>query len=203
MTTADAGDAATAARDAALPLDASASAKDAGLREAEAATPVASEAGVVRDGAIAQSGCMKHADCMLVAKSCCACEKTLENVVALPLGANASVPCPGLCGGCAPLPYDPLNAWVAPACVQGQCAAQDLRKAEETRCTRDDDCEAVPESQRCCTTCSSDPKFYRAKRKGSTVTVDGAPCAGDVACPACIPTLPTAYCAPDGHCAVR
>jgi hypothetical protein len=148
--------------------------------------------------------CSAHADCMLVAKSCCSCEKTLDNVRAVRVAAGASVPCPGLCGACPePPPYDPLNVWVAPACSSGRCAVHDLRQAEETRCTRDDECETVSESQMCCQTCSSEPRFYRAKRKDRAVTTGGSPCAGDVACPACVPTLPPAFCAADGHCAVR
>ena len=185
--------AATASRDAGPDRDAAADAARESPRDASS------------DGAQEASvECSAHADCMLVAKSCCSCEKTLDNVRAVRVDAGASVPCPGLCGACPePPPYDPLNVWVAPACSNGRCAVHDLRQAEETRCTRDDECETVYESQMCCQTCSSEPRFYRAKRKDRAVITGGSPCAGDVACPACVPTIPPAFCAADGHCAVR
>jgi hypothetical protein len=199
----DAGDAASSGQDAAALRDAASPATDAEAGAKDAASQSANDAGTLADGAVQSGSCTKHADCMLVAKSCCACEKTLDNVRALPLGADASVACPGLCGACAPIPYDPLNAWVAPACVQGQCAVHDLRKAPETSCTRADECIAVAESVTCCQSCSSDPKLWRARRKDSAVTTAGSACVGDVFCPACEPIPPEVFCAADGHCAVR
>jgi hypothetical protein len=186
--------------------DGAAAASEAGpARDAEAEATVERPRDAGNDGAQASSAeCVAHADCALVAKSCCACEKTLENVRGVRADSGATVPCPGLCGACPePPPYDPLNAWVAPACQNGRCSVHDLRQAEETRCTRDDECQAVHESQSCCPTCSSEPRFYRARRKDRAVTTADSPCVGDVACPACVPTLPAAFCAADGHCAVR
>jgi hypothetical protein len=182
------------------------SALDAGpARDAAAEAALESPRDAGSDSAPGASAeCSAHADCMLVAKSCCTCEKTLDNVRAERVDAGASVPCPGLCGACPePPPYDPLNLWVAPACLSGRCGVHDLRRADETRCTRDDECETVHESLECCQSCSSDPRFYRAKRKDRAVTRAGSPCAGDVGCPPCVPTLPPAFCAADGHCAVR
>ena len=147
--------------------------------------------------------CVHDRDCKLVPKSCCACPSTnLDDVRA---ALYVDMECPLI--ACAPCPEpsrDPLRPWLAPACESGVCIARDLRKAAETACSQDADCVLSPERISCCGSCSAAPHAYRALRKGVSVALAGAACAGDVACPTCTASyLPTPYCAADGHCAVR
>jgi hypothetical protein len=158
-------------------------------------------------GPSASPGCTTDEQCALVPRGCCGCGPTLDSVRAVHVDdeASAQAACAGVqCGECQPRPHDPLAAWPAPTCVAGQCTVRDLRRAEETRCTNDGDCQLSPAQRSCCGACSSDPHGWQALRKGATVHLAGHGCAGDVVCWECeLRYPPTIFCATDGHCAVR
>jgi hypothetical protein len=202
---ANGSDTATAASDRGLPPgDASAT-----QVVSDASSAADADASAARDaGADTSETCRTHADCNLVAKPCCLCELTPADVVAVLRGRESSVQgvCKGgvSCGPCAPKPYEPLRAWVAPACENGTCVVRDLRKADETRCAQDQDCRLSAEAVSCCDTCLADPRVYRACRKDAVPALAGERCAAGMGCPPCVASYsPTPYCAADGHCAVR
>jgi hypothetical protein len=182
--------------------------KDAGVVMASDAAIQGSEASSPKsDASTAGASCDQDSECTLVASSCCACGATALTLepVAFADEARELAACAAFdCGECPPIKRSPFEPWLAPACVEGQCVARDLRSDDATRCTRDDECVLSWPQQACCGRCSSDPGAWRALRSGASVHLAGHGCTGDVACTPCPQALqPTAFCAEDGHCAVR
>lgn len=153
------------------------------------------------------AGCTADEECSLVPRACCGCRPTLDNMRGVHIDdeAAALTGCAGvLCGECEVRPHDPLAAWPAPVCIEGQCSVRDLRRADETLCTDDNDCQLSPPKRSCCGSCISDPRSWQALRKGANVHLAGRGCSGDVFCDDCKLAYPPAFfCASDGHCAVR
>ncbi len=160
-------------------------------------------------GGGSQSGsCTTSADCTLIPTGCCGeCLPTLtgvEAVLAADAEAEANANCPGgppACGPCAPQAFDPQRPVPFASCEQGRCQVVDLRADPRTQCSRDEDCEI--EKTTCCEPCGDVPVGWVAKRLdvSTEFPVIGS-CAG-TACPDCVANEPTAFCAADGHCAVR
>ena len=166
----------------------------------------ARDAGARRDAAVAE--CQAHSDCTAIASNeapCCTCALTsVEGARALPrdeaqreLQECSST---ALCGECPSPTHEPLAPVIKAACVAQRCVVIDVRDDDVSRCTRDDEC--TLESRGCCPACGADPSGYLALRADA----DRALLACDPL-PPCLPCAeearPEAFCAPDGHCAVR
>lgn len=151
--------------------------------------------------------CRIHSDCVLVARGCCgSClPPSKEEVLAVPSAMANEVhkeqcPTPVACGSCAVMDPDPLSPLYAAGCVDHRCKIVDLRSDEISRCDSDSDC--APVSRLCCPAYSSDPANYVGVNEASDrALLECFPV------PPCIPPDvhpdPVAFCAPDGHCAVR
>jgi hypothetical protein len=151
--------------------------------------------------------CEVASDCTLIAKGCCgSCEPTKADVVAV-LSSKATQEvenrCPGpdpACGPCEVKVYDPEAPALHAGCEAGACVVLDLREADVSTCTKDEDCEVA--SQGCCEACTADPRAWLALKKGAENPTAVA-CEG-VACDACVAVIkPEPFCADDGHCALR
>ncbi len=150
--------------------------------------------------------CEEPSDCSLAPAGCCLpCDEvTLDDVDAVNRTGQAdhrAAVCPegAACPPCAP----PETPHLIATCATRQCAAIDLRQHPVTACTRDDECRIrVPD----CCECGADTRVERliAVRAGSAI--DALVCDSLSACRGCAPVYPDAveaYCAADGHCAVR
>jgi hypothetical protein len=86
-----------------------------------------------------------------------------------------------------------------------RCEAIDLRAHPVSACTDDSECRLrVPD----CCECGADTSFERlvAVRADASATLEPLLCDPGTGCTECAPVYPSsveAYCAPDGHCAVR
>lgn len=196
---------------------ATASTRDAG-REAGArsSVPDASDDGPVvvpRDAGMPvpdatppTGACQTHGDCVLIDRDCCAAcpPAPKESVLAVPeslaeAAQRARCASPVSCGDCPPANYDPLADRVVAACIEGSCTVLDLREEELTRCSDDDEC--VVRGAGCCAACAPRPSEAIAIREDADDAVlacDPAP-----ACTTCRPAALEAFCASDGHCAVK
>jgi len=197
--------------DANVAADAGTTAGDAG-----ATTPDASDARVGASGDAAQDAstnaavgaCEKHTDCTMVARGCCAaCSPTKADYIAAPVALAAAVKkseCPAgnvACSPCPPQVDQPLAPRLRAACVAQRCEIVDLREQDVSRCTSDTECGL--DSLGCCPGCGSDPSAYVSLRVGADDSV--LACFPIPPCDPCVQSgpAPQAYCAADGHCAVR
>ncbi|MET0340441.1 MAG: hypothetical protein ABW252_05535 [Polyangiales bacterium] len=167
------------------------------------------DAGAERTQLDADGGaCEVHTDCALVFRGCCgSCApppKTAMRAVPRSRLAEAqrdACPTDVACAPCWEPTYEPLAPKLAAACVAGQCAVLDLREEPLTRCSGDAEC--TVRSASCCPACGEDPTGYLAVRTDADAAVlDCNPL------PPCAPctmsgAAPEAFCARDGHCAVK
>lgn len=151
--------------------------------------------------------CLQNTDCVMVVRGCCAgcLPPTREQVLAVPKSEREAAqreqcPDPVSCGPCYVTDPEPLAPLLVAACVAKRCELVDLREEAISSCTSDSDCVAV--GRGCCPPSSADPVEYVGLQKDASTDL--------LACfpiPPCIPPLPhelpIAYCAADGHCAVR
>jgi hypothetical protein len=145
---------------------------------------------------------------VLAPATCCLpCDAvTLDDVDAVNAGrrdAHRDAVCRGdrPCPPCAP----PETPNLVATCEARQCTALDLRQHAISACTRDDECRIrVPD----CCDCGADVREERliAIRADAIGEFTSIVCDSGQGCPECVPVYPDtveAYCAPDGHCAVR
>jgi hypothetical protein len=157
------------------------------------------------EGTASGAACMVDSDCVLVFRGCCACPpRDLMSVIATNQARLQEVQ-DAQCGGpvcsCPASEYDPLAAILRATCVDYQCAAIDLRQVALSKCSQDSDC--VAEGLGCCGATSGEPMDYVGVHKDADDSI--LQC---VPAPPCVPTPPpapppVAFCANDGHCAVR
>jgi hypothetical protein len=168
---------------------------------------VVDDAGTSAPDATAPIGeCETHQDCVLIDRGCCAAcpPAPKESVLAVPEARaeelrRAQCASPVSCGSCPPANYDPLADRVVAACIEGACTTLDLREEELTRCSDDDDC--VVRGEGCCAACAAQPSSaiaIRADADDALLACDPAP-----PCNTCRPAALEAFCASDGHCAVK
>jgi hypothetical protein len=150
--------------------------------------------------------CTSHEQCELVETGCCRCEinPSADQLIAVPRdrARDAGTACTGGSCSCAPDLHDPLAPVLRAACVERRCVVKDVRREEASRCTSDSECRV--ETGSCCDLCTNEPDRYLALRSAlDYVSTDR--CDPRIGCPACVtpPPLPSAFCAVDGHCAVR
>ncbi len=153
--------------------------------------------------------CEDNGDCVLASNTCCGtCGRPeLSDFDAINPAhheAHRESVCPGEpppCPGCATMPNPDLGA----TCDSGLCQGFDVRTMDLSACTSDAECRLRVTG---CCACGGDTSPYsliaiRADAEGDyqALVCDETPCAG------CEPVYPTdaveAYCADDGHCAVR
>jgi hypothetical protein len=159
-------------------------------------------------GGSTAGSCTTSADCALIPTGCCGeCLPTLtgvEAVLAADAEAEMNANCPGgppACGPCAPQAFDPQRPVPFARCQQGRCQVVDLRADPQTECTTDEECVSV--SAGCCPPCGDVPVGWVAKRLDLSSVYPGP-----MFCPGsceltCAMNRPGAFCAADGHCAVR
>jgi hypothetical protein len=208
-------DAAPAA-DARAPADAGETRVDGARPATEAGSDAASAAGsdaalgrdAAPNGDAGELACTAHEQCGLYQTECCPCEppsgtgKRVPGLVARPpLAAECSQVQCEVCIQPETGPLDPR--WTA-GCMQNQCAIVDVRKHDVSRCTTDADCRI--EDGTYCDPCTNRPDRWFGVRKGADLSLlMRAPSAPIGACLPCVnpEPLPVAFCAADGHCAVR
>jgi len=181
--------------------DAGSTPGNAGHDASQDAAPDASS-----DAGQAEPQCGKPQDCVLLPSACCAaCEPTKRDAVAVSATRQAEAmrricPVQPACAPCAPVAPDPLHAILRADCVDKRCVVIDLREAPETACASPLDCKLTASS--CCGGCGADPSGY-VSLSASDDPYGGQPrCSAK--CRACTDTTsPEAFCASDGHCAVR
>jgi hypothetical protein len=151
--------------------------------------------------------CREHTDCVVIERGCCgSCLPPAKDQVRavtksqLEDARKTECPNPVNCGQCDVSDPEPLAPLFEAACVARRCELVNLRTDELSRCTSDGDCAAV--SRSCCPAYSSAPAEYVGVRKGADNAllecVPAQPCVPSEAHP-----VPIAFCAKDGHCAVR
>jgi hypothetical protein len=151
--------------------------------------------------------CQSNTDCALALLTCCgAClPPTREQVAAVPKSRLADAmrqacPNPTTCGECYIEDPEPLAPLFAAGCVANRCELVDLRADDSSRCEVDSDCVAV--SRGCCPANSEAPSEYVGIHRDAD-----APLLACFPVPPCLPlpphAEPLAFCAADGHCAVR
>jgi hypothetical protein len=154
------------------------------------------------------ASCASPPECAIAWRSCCgACrEPTLADVDAvnrerLDEHFREVCPEPVPCPEC----VTPTSPDLLATCRAGSCVAIDVRADAVSACTADVDCRLRVTG---CCACggSTAPEDLIAIRVDGELDYLALVCAPDVACPACEPVYPDdveAYCAPDGHCAIR
>jgi hypothetical protein len=162
---------------------------------------------VAKDAGPSSDECQVASDCALVYGGCCApCgPPPREALLAVPKSKEVetrSALCTGgtACGQCYVADPEPLASLFAAGCVEHRCELVDLRASDISSCKTDSDC--VPVGRGCCPADTSDPADYVGIHKAADTTI--------LQCspvPPCVPPrehiAPLAFCAADGHCAVR
>lgn len=175
---------------------------DAGAQADAAPTP--------RDAQVVAE-CQTHSDCAIRPKAgspsavCCSCgPESLAGARALTReeAERERDACNGqvVCSPCPPKEHDPLAPVIRAACVSQRCVAIDVREEDDSRCESDADC--TLESAGCCPGCGEDPLAYLSRNLDadpSLLLCDPIP----PCVPCAEPGKPRAFCAADGHCAVR
>lgn len=155
------------------------------------------------------SPCSRHDECTLAINDCCGpCGVPgLDDYDAILISraddhrrSVCAEDDPVACPECATL----VNPALGATCREGRCQEYDVRALPLSACAQDDECRL---RVRDCCECGGDtsPFALIAVRVDSTGDYAGLVC-DDLACPECEPTYPDtveAYCAGDGHCAVR
>lgn len=154
--------------------------------------------------------CEEPADCILApAGGCCfPCGESLEleDVTAIRHSRAAeyyALYCPGEleCPACVPATNVNLQA----TCIEHSCEAIDVRRLPLSACTSDEQCRLrVPD----CCECDADTRVERlialnADEVDAYVELVCGSSAGACPCEATYPDTVEAYCAADGHCAIR
>lgn len=153
--------------------------------------------------------CTTPSECTLAANDCCGpCgTPTLDDYDAIltsRAAAHQHAVCPApdpACPDCVVMDDPNLGA----TCNAGRCEEYDVRQLPLSACTSDDAC--VLRTRDCCECgASTDPTNLVAIRGDARVEYASLLCDDLGACPPCEPIYPTdveAYCADDGHCAIR
>ena len=92
------------------------------------------------------------------------------------------------------------SAILVPVCLASRCTVFDVRAQPLSACSVDSECKLVPSD---CCACGD---AFIAVRSGSETALTDTVCNPDRTCPPCEPKAPVgieAFCAGDGHCAVR
>lgn len=154
--------------------------------------------------------CSVSGDCTLIPVGCCSACNFEDPALfeAVPLArrdAEIALNCPSgppACGACAPYAFDPEWPVLHARCTAGECQAVDLREDPQTSCANDDECTVVKAG--CCNPCSDEPAGWVAMRADiSAEYPEGMTCL-EIPCPECVGAAPPkAFCADDGHCAIR
>jgi hypothetical protein len=152
--------------------------------------------------------CSANGDCTLASSGCCpGCgAQTLADVDGvnkhdLAVHIHDVCPQPAYCPKCATASNPNLLA----TCSAGACVAVDVRQESATACTADADCRL--RTTGCCECGGSlAPNELIAINTGKEAAYEALLCDAHTVCPDCGPIYPTtvqAFCAPNGHCAVR
>lgn len=153
--------------------------------------------------------CARPSDCTLAIDDCCGpcgvpALDDFDAIATSRADAHTRFVCPDPgstpCPGCVAMDNPSLGA----TCTEGRCTGFDVRQLAISACTDDSVCRL---RTRDCCECggSTDPSSLIAVRGDARAAYMELVC-DDFACGACEPTYPTtveAYCATDGHCAVR
>lgn len=156
------------------------------------------------------TSCTQNTECVLMEPGCCSsCSPlTIDGVEAIAADKQSefrSLTCEftdPICPACDPQPNPELVA----ICDTGSCAKHDLGQLPITSCSNDDDCAVrYPD---CCSCGASDPGPFEVfaynpafETETQELLCEPGFCALD-----CVPAVITtaeAYCAEDGHCALR
>lgn len=153
--------------------------------------------------------CTEPTECTLAIDTCCGpCGvPTLDDfdpILVSRADDHRAAVCPDpsvICPACPVAPNPNLGA----TCTANRCTAFDVRTIPLSACTSHDDCRL--RVRECCA-CGGDtsPFSLIAIRADSEAAYQALVCGSEIACPECEPTYPSdvsAYCADDGHCAVR
>ena len=162
-------------------------------------------------GCVAQASldeCRGHTDCVLLGRGCCgSCLPPTRDEVRAVTKAQfeeaykSECPSPVHCGQCYVSDPEPLAPLFEAACIARRCELVDMRADDISRCDSDSDCAAV--SRGCCPAHSSAPADYVGVRSGADRSLLECTPAQPCVPPDAQQPIPIAFCAEDGHCAVR
>jgi hypothetical protein len=154
--------------------------------------------------------CSEPSDCTLALNDCCApCGRpelvNFDAILQSEVDAHRAAVCPDPAAEPCPRCPTALNADVGATCGMGRCAGFDVRTMPLSACTTDADCRL--RVRECCECGGTlDPWALIAIRADAEPAYADLVCDSDTACAGCAPVYPDAaqaYCATDGHCAVR